>query len=237
MNRKNALIFVVIPPVVEIIDNELKKNFGIERTVNIIKDITIKTYSKIKSDSDYMMLISYFFTKKLPDLRWLDPYEPGYLDVSNLSYNLALIKSIEYAFRTGAEKAVWVNSLCPFIDTNDVLSAFSNITDRQLVLGHAANGGLYMAGVNPHTYTFLSVSSIVSDISFDETVDKVRKNRLVIFEMEPRFIIKDDESLKRWIESPDFSVEQDSLEVKLARKKHKEVHNKAQERQHHDQSS
>ncbi|MGC8867234.1 MAG: hypothetical protein ACP5IO_06470 [Elusimicrobiales bacterium] len=224
MNRKNALIFIVMSPAMETVDYEIKKSFGIERAVNITRDVTIKTYSNIKSDSDYMMMISYFFTKKFPDLRWLDPYEPGYLDVSNLSYGNALIKSIEYAFKTGADKAVWVNSLCPFVDKNDVINAFSNIGEKQVVLGHAANGGLYMAGVSPHTYTVLSVNSVVSDLSFDETVERIRRNKFVVFELEPRFIIKDDDSLKKWVESPDFTIKSSSSESK-ARKKHKETQN------------
>ncbi|MCX7641053.1 MAG: DUF2064 domain-containing protein [Elusimicrobiales bacterium] len=228
MNRKNAVLFLVTPPVVDFIDSEIKKRFGVERSVNIVKDITIKTYSKIKNtNDDYILLISYFFSKKFPDLRWIDLYEPGYLDVSGLDYQSAVIKSGEYAFRMGAEKVVLINPLCPFIEKSDIISAFSNIKEKQIVIGHASNGGMYLFGSNNETFKVLSFHSPINDSDFDDTIDKTRKNRYLIFEMEPKLIIKDDDSLRRWIESPDFSIDikiEQPNEHKSHRKRTKETH-------------
>ncbi|MCX7905676.1 MAG: hypothetical protein N2446_03125 [Elusimicrobiales bacterium] len=230
MNRKNAVLFLVTSPVVELIDSEIKKRFGIERSVNIIKDITIKTYSKIKNNDDYMLLIAYFSSKKFPDLRWLDSYEPGYLDISGLDYQSAVFKSSDYAFRMGAEKVVLINPLCPFIEKVDIVAAFSNIKEKQIVIGHASNGGIYLFGSNNETFKVLSFHSPIDDSDFDETLDKAKKNRYLIFEMEPKFIIKDDDSLRKWLESPDFS---DNIKIDQQHD-HKPHKKKTKDTHHHE---
>lgn len=224
MNRKNAVLFIVIPPAVEYIDDELKKRLGVERSVNIVKDVIIKTYSKITNSPDYIVLISYFFSKRFPDLRWLDVYEPGYLDVSGCDYQTALLKSADYAFRVGAEKVLWINPLVPFIEKTDINLAFSNIKDKQVVLGPASNGGIYLFGGNQEAFKVATIRSMLNDTDFDETVDKIRRSRFLIFEMEQKPIIKDDDSLRKWVETPDFTLDlkPEHSEHKLHKKKSKE---------------
>lgn len=227
MNRRNIVIFVVKPPISEFIDEEFKKRFGVERGINIYKDLTIKTYSKIKEDSDYMVILSYFFSKKFPDLRWLDQNEPGYLDVSDNDYLTAILRTADYAFRVGGESVVWINPLCPFIEKSDILTAFSNIKEKQLVIGKALNGGIYIFGINSETKRTISLTSPLSENDFDEILDKARKMRFTVFEMEPKMLVKDEESLRKWIESPDFDA---TIKIELQghkthlHKKRKETH-------------
>lgn len=236
MNRKNAVIFIVTPPIIESVDDELKKRFGVERAVNILKDIIVKTYSKIKGSSDYILMISYFFSKKFPDLRWLDIYEPGYLDVSGNDYQTAVLKTAEYAFRIGAEKVLWINPLSPFIEKSDIMTAFSNIKDKQVVIGHASNGGIYIFGANQETFKAINIRSMLNDADFDDTVERIRKNRFLIFEMEPKMIVKDEDSLRKWIESPDFpsDIKFEHHEHKPHRKRTKEMHLPSSDTQHTD---
>lgn len=223
MNRKHGVIMVIQPPLVEMIDSEFKKKFGVERSVSIYRDLAVKTYSKLSNDTNYIIFLSYFFSKKIPDLRWLDSYEPGYIDVSSNSYSEAVLRTAEYALRTGVEKLVWVNLLCPFIEKTDIINVFPNINNKQVVVGHASNGGLYLAGVTQENYKVLSIDSPVSETAYDLTVEKIRKNRLSIFEIGDKIIIKDDDSLKRWVESPEFSMKTEAVsEVKHHRKKQKD---------------
>lgn len=227
INRKRAVIFVIKPPVLECVDEELKKRFGVERGINIYKDLTVKTYSKIKDSSDYMVMISYFFSKKFPDLRWLDQNEPGYLDVSGNNYITAVLRTAEYAFRVGAENVVWVNPLCPFIEKNDIYTVFSNIKEKQLVIGRALNGGIYIFGVNNETIKSIVLNSPLTDNDFDDTLEKARKFRYTIFEMEPRLLVKDEDSLRKWIESPDFDAD-----IKIEYHEHKtHTHKKKKDHQ------
>lgn len=227
MNRKRAVILVIKPPLLEFVDEELKKRFGVERGINIYKDLTIATYSKIRDDNEYMIILSYFFSKKLPDLRWLDQNEPGYLDVSGNDYLTALLRTAEYAFKVGAESIVWVNNLCPFIEKNDIYLTFSNIKEKQVVIGKSLNGGIYIFGSNSETVKSLVLNSPVNDNDFDDTIEKARRLRYTIFEMEPKLLVKDEESLKKWIESPDFDSE-----IKIEHNEHKpHSHRKRKESQ------
>ena len=224
MDRRNAVLFIITPPSIEFLDEEIKKRFGVERSVNIFKDVVVKTYSKINTSSDYIILLSYFFSKKYPDLRWLDAYEPGYLDVSGCTYQTAVLKSAEYAFRVGVEKILWINPLVPFIEKSDITLALSNVKEKQVVLGHASNGGVYLFGANQDTYKVASIRSMVNDDDFNEMVERIKKNRFSMFEMEPKFIIKDDDSLRKWVESPDFP-----FDVKIDHHEHKSHKKKAKD--------
>lgn len=227
MNRENTIVYIVLAPDVSNTLNELKTSFGVEKAVNINRDLYIKTYKKISSDLHHVV-ISYSKSPKYYDLRWLSENEPGFLDFPTTNYNAAFQKVSELAFRIGAKKVVWINHLCPFINIDDISFAFSNISDKNIVIGPAKNKGVYLLGFMINTFKIFENVYPVRENMFDEIIDKLKKNRFSYIELEEKFIVKDDESLKLWVESNEYFITEKNVteqSMERGKKKHKDKEN------------
>jgi len=233
MNRENAIIYLVAAPDVNNTFDELKNSFGVERSININRDLYIKTYSKISSHKNSVVFIAYSKTKKFYDLRWMSIDEPGFLDTTGKNYYESFILNSELAFKTGAKKVLWVSHLCPFVTEEDINFAFSNIGEKNMVLGPAKNKGIYLLGFTRENLKILENFYLLKENLKDEIVEKIRKNRISYMEMEEKFIVKDDESLKVWVESKDYISDFKKLSPDIGanlkedkhKKKHKEKEN------------
>ena len=228
MNRENAIVYVVYAPNINYLFDELKKGFGIERALNINLDLYVKTYSKIKNYENAIKLISYSKDLKNPDLRWLSNDEPGFLDTTSKPYNIAFTSICELAFKTGSKKVVWVNHLSPTISHQDIDKAISLINDKNIVIGPSKNGGVYLLGFTLSALKIFDDFYFLKDNIKDEIIDKIRKTKFNFFELDEKFIVRDDNGLKLWIESDDYkSVFGDSKKEdnKHIHKKKKEIHN------------
>ncbi|MEF3280329.1 MAG: DUF2064 domain-containing protein [Elusimicrobiota bacterium] len=231
MMRENLIIYIVAAPDLSHTFEELKTAFGVERSININRDLYIKTYEKISRIYNAPVIIAYSKTKKYYDLRWLSEAEPGFLDVFDISYHQAFLKTAELAFKTGSKKVLWINHLCPFITQDDINFAVSNITDKNLVIGPAKNGGVYFIGFSRDALKIFENIYPLRESLYEDLLDKIKKNRFSYMDLEERLLIKDNESLKAWIESGDYIADLKKLSAmqetssdaeNKPKKKHKE---------------
>jgi len=204
MNRENAIVYIVNSPDLNNTFDELKNAFGVERAININRDLYIKTYSKISSYDNAVIFITYSKTKKNYDLRWMSMNEPGFLDTAGKNYHQSFIVDVELAFKTGAKRVLWISHLCPLITSDDINFAFSSITDKNVVLGPAKNKGLYLVGFAKEGLKIFDNFYLLRENLKDELIEKIKKNRFSFVEMEEKFLVKDDESLKNWVESKEY---------------------------------
>jgi hypothetical protein len=227
MNRENAIVYVVYAPNVEYLFDELKKSFGVERALNINTDLYIKTYLKISKYENAIKFIAYSKDFKNPDLRWLSSDEPGFLDVTSKPYNLAFFSICDLAFRTGSTKLIWVNHLAPTISHQDIDKALSMVNDKNIVIGPSKNGSIYLLGFTAPWLKIFDNFYFLSDNIKDEIIDKIKKAKINFSEIDEKFVVKDEESLKLWIESDEYKpsiVESKKEEIKYTHKKKKEMH-------------
>ena len=204
MNRENAIIYLVSAPDANNTFEELKTAFGVERAININRDLYIKTYSKISPYKNGVIFIAYSKTRKFYDLRWMSVDDPGFLDTTGKNYFQSFMSNSELALKTGSKKVLWINHLCPFITVDDINFAFSNISEKNVVIGPAKNKGIYLMGFTKESIKIFDNFYLLRENLKDEVAEKARKSRLSYMEMEERFVVKDDESLKVWVESGDY---------------------------------
>jgi len=232
MNRENSIIYLISSPDSDSTFEELKDAFGAERAVDINMDLYIRTYSKIMSYKDAVLIIAYAKTRKFYDLRWLSYDEPGFLDISGKSYHDAFMSTAELAFKTGARKVLWINHLCPFITSAEIGLAFSNINEKNIVIGPASNKGLYLAGFSRDAFKVFDDFYPLRENLTDEVMEKIKKNRYSVVEMRENILIKDEDSLKILTEgvNPDLksavNSELNNSAVSNDNIKHKKKHEK-----------
>lgn len=196
MNRENSIIYLVSSPDSDSTFEELKDAFGAERAVDINMDLYMRTYSKIMDYKNAVLIIAYAKTRKYYDLRWLSYDEPGFLDISGRSYHDAFISTADLAFKTGARKVLWINHLCPFITSADIALAFSNINEKNIVIGPASNKGLYLVGFQRDAVDVFDDFYPFRDNLTDEVMERIKKNRYSVVEMKENILVKDEDSLK-----------------------------------------
>jgi len=226
MNRENAIIYLIYAPNVDYIFEELKKSFGVERALNITTELYIKIYSKLDRYENAIKIISYSKDSKHPDLRWLSSDEPGFLDITSKPYNTAFLLTADLAFRVGAKKVVWVNHLAPTISLNDIDKAFSDINDKNIVIGPSKDNGVYLLGFASSALKIFDNFYFLRDNIRNEIIDKIKKFKMSFSEIDEKFVVKDEESLKLWIESDEYKPsvsESKKEEMKHPHKKKKEA--------------
>lgn len=221
MNRENAIVYIVYAPENKTTFEELKLSFGVERGIGINKELYIKTYSRLKTHSNSIILISYSKSKEFYDLRWLTPEDPGFLDTEGKPYHQSFTLVSELAFRTGAWKVLWVSHLFPFITSQDIDMAFSHIKEKSIVIGPAKNKGIYLLGFTRESLKLFDNFYLLNEDIKDILIEKCKKVKFSYFEMEEKFIVKDDESLKLWVESSDYIQKKEKTPLPSAAEENK----------------
>jgi len=199
-NRDKGIVLVVHSPEPDTIFNEMKELFGQERAIHISKDLYIKSYQIAESYDKAVKFIAYSKTIKNQDLTWLSHNDPGFLECYNKNYGQMLIDALNLAFNTGVLKAVYINHLCPYIKKEHIEFAFEKANDKNIVIGPSTNGRIYMMGLLREHLKVIDDFNLWRDNLSDEISEKAKKNKLSIINMEELKIIKDEDSLREWME-------------------------------------
>lgn len=199
--RNNALILLVDAPVPEKTGHELKKVFGPERAVHINLDLMHEAYRSAKSYGGAILILSYEKGPKHPDLTWLDPEDPGFLEAKGRSYDDRVLAAFTLAFYTGAKKAVMMNHLCPSIKQEWIDQALSRTDDRTISLGAAQDGSFHMLGLTQENLRVLEEISFSSGRTAEEISDRARRFKLAVHALPDTYVVRDEETLRKWIDS------------------------------------
>lgn len=228
-NRDNAVVLVLNAPESDLIPQSLKDAFGSERALHTSKDLYLQAYDIANSFKDAIKIIAYSKTAKYPDLTWLSCEDPGFLECHGKSYSEMLMMAASLAFTTGCRKVVYINHLCPFITQQHIDFAFSKINEKNCVVGASEKGGVYLVGISRENLKILENFDPYRDSFLEEVLEKAKRNKASIIGMEDLVIVKDEATLKTWLEakSPTSSVFSDILkkvDISNHKRKRKEKH-------------
>lgn len=199
--RKNVVLLIIHAPEEQYTFEELKQVFSSERAVHINKDLYINSYQTAKSHINSIRIIAYSRTTKHPDLTWLSVDDPGFLECNKKSYSSMLSMAMSLAFNTGCERLVYINHLCPYINKEHIDFAFSNISEKNAVIGASNKGEIYMFGTSRENMKLFDNFSPFKENLLSEIIEQAKKNKINITGMEELNLIKDEDSLKKWLEN------------------------------------
>lgn len=199
--RDNAIILLVDPPEADKINQELKTAFGPERAAHVNSDLLSAAYKLAKNFGEAILILSYAKTSRHPDLTWLDPEDPGFLEVKNHAYEDRLQDAFRLAFFTGAKKAVLINHLSPELKSDWLGQAFDAVSDKTVALGANQDGSFYLIGLTQQNLRVFDTPGFSRGKSAEALAERAKKHKLAVAATPETYAVTGEESLLKWMES------------------------------------
>ncbi len=200
-NRDNCIILLVDPPEADKISQEFKTAFGPERAIHINSDLLSAAYRLARGFGDSMLLLSYQKTPRHPDLTWLDPEDPGFLDVKIPAAEDRIQDAFRLAFFAGAKKATLVRHLSPELKSEWISLAFEAVSDKTVAIGSNQDGSFYLLGLTQQNLKILEMPGFFHGKSAESLADCAKKNKLMVFSTPETYALTGEETLLKWMEA------------------------------------
>jgi glycosyltransferase A (GT-A) superfamily protein (DUF2064 family) len=200
-NRDNCVILLVSPPEEAKIGGELKTAFGPERSVHVNGDLLTQAYKTIKNFNNAIPILSYEKTLHHPDLTWLDPEDPGFLEFKDKPLEDRMRDVFRLSFFTGAKKAVIIDHLSPEVTEDWISQALEAVNDKTVALGANQDGSFYLLGMTQAHMKLLDSPGFTTGKSAEVLTERIKKAKLSVFSSPETYCVTSEESLRRWLES------------------------------------
>lgn len=200
-NRDNCIILLVDAPETDKINPDLKTAFGPERAVHVNGDLMSSAYRLAKGFNEAIMILSYEKTLRHPDLTWLDPEDPGFLEVKSRTWEERARGAFQLAFFTGAKKAVLVNHLTPDIKKEWLYQAFDSVTDKTVAVGPNNDGTFYLLGLTQPNLRILDAAGFSAGKTAENLSERAKKAKLAVFNTPESYAVTGEETLLKWMEA------------------------------------
>ncbi len=200
-NRDNSIILLVDPPEADRISSELKTAFGPERAAHVNSDLLAAAYKLAKGFSEAILIISYAKSLRHPDLTWLDPEDPGFLEVKRHNFEERLQDAVKLAFFTGAKKAVLMNHLSPELKSEWIYQAFDSVNDKTVAIGANTDGTYYLVGLTQPNLKIFEAPGFSHGKSAETLAERARRNKLNVVNTPETYSVTGEDSLLKWMES------------------------------------
>ncbi len=233
-NRDNCIILLVDPPEADKIGQELKTAFGPERAAHVNSDLLSSAYKLAKDFGDAILILSYQKTPRHPDLTWLDPEDPGFLEVKNPAAEARIQDAFRLAFFTGAKKALLLSHLSPELKSDWFSLAFDAIGEKTVAIGSNQDGTFCLLGLTQQNMKIFETPGFSLGKTAENLAERAKKNKLTIFSTPETYAVTGEDTLLKWMEAkeslpPLFPHHGASSQDPLGDKKHHRRHGRHQE--------
>ncbi|MDA8131521.1 MAG: DUF2064 domain-containing protein [Elusimicrobia bacterium] len=233
-NRDNSIILLVDPPEADKVIPELKTAFGPERAVHVNSDLLTSVYKLAKNFNDAILILSYAKSARHPDLTWLDPEDPGFLEVKHTDFEERLQEAVRLAFFTGAKKAVLISHLSPELKSDWIQEAINAVNDRTVAIGANTDGTYYLVGLTQPNLKIFEPTGFSRGKSGETLAERARRNKLAVFSTPETYTVTGEETLLRWMENketlpPIFTAQHAGPPAAEPKKHHRRPKHESQE--------
>jgi len=164
-------------------------------------DLLSQAYKTLKGFPNTLLLLSYEKTTRHPDLTWLDPEDPGFLEFTAKPPEDRIRDVFRLAFFTGAKKALLIDPLSPEIKGDWLSQAFEALNDRTVALGSNQDGSFYLLGLTQQNIKILDAAGFTSGKGAENIAERVKKNKLSLFSAPETYCVNSEDSLRKWLEN------------------------------------
>ena len=199
--RKNCIILLVASPESGKANYELRTALGEERALHVSMDLMKNAYTISKKIKNATLLLSYENAHSHPDLTWLDPEDPGFLDVTGKKPAERLTDAFTLAFNAGAQKALFLSHLSPAAKPDWLCQAFDSAGEKTISLGLNQDGSFYLLAITHNNLKILEGVSCETPNAAAELAEKAKKNKLTVFTTPETFAVKSEETLRQWLDA------------------------------------
>ena len=172
--EENHLIIFVKNPVLGKVKTRLAEGTGAEKALEIYLQL-LELTRKIAEKANCTKHV--FYSDEIENDAWDDDKFNKHLQEGN-DLGERMKKAFEKVFALGAKKAVIIGSDCPQLNSEIVNESFKILSQKDVTIGPAKDGGYYLLGMNKlHGFLFEN-KEWSTDSVFEDTVVDLMENRL-----------------------------------------------------------
>lgn len=175
--KKNALIIFVKNLIPGHVKTRLATTLGNDAAMNIYQQLLKVVHDNIQgADVDKVVFYSDFIENDI----WQNSiFQKEVQKGKNLGERMN--NAFESLFLAGYEKVVIIGTDCPALDESIIHTAFAKMSDSDVVIGPATDGGYYLLGMKKlHPFLFQNVEWSTSSV-LTQTIDLCKINELTYF--------------------------------------------------------
>ncbi|MDN3514307.1 MAG: TIGR04282 family arsenosugar biosynthesis glycosyltransferase [Candidatus Brocadia sp.] len=186
---ENALIVFLKYPAPGQVKTRLAKDIGDEKACAIYKSLAEGVIKNVFSNNSRTYKVHIFFTpadKKSEIKSWLQMLLGSNQD-TGMHYLIqegnTLGERMSHAFKQtlqvkDCKRCIIIGTDCPGIDAALLEKAFESLKKRDVVIGHCKDGGYYLLGMSVFVPDLFEDIAWSTNMVFNQTVEKIRKNNL-----------------------------------------------------------
>jgi len=199
--KENCLLIFLNAPSADKMPAQLKNAFGAEKAVLAYTDMARHLFAASKKLSGVQPTIIYKGDSKYPDLRWLDPDDPGFLNLKGTEPLEQFTNAMGWAFDAGAVRATVLSVQAPGVPPDWLEKTFSLLTEKDIVLGPAQDGECYLLGMTRIQPAVIEGYPWPGRRFCDELAERAKRLRMSVYLLPEFPLIKEEKAYQQWISS------------------------------------
>ena len=194
MNSKNALIIMTKNPELGKCKTRLAKILGDEKALEIyiqLIDYTAKISKEVEADKFI------YSTDILTDKERWKSANTFFSIQSQGDLGDKMNNAIQNVLGQGYEKVIVIGSDCAELNSDDINTAFNQLSSVDYTLGPALDGGYYLIGMKKVSPTLFLKMNWSTESVFKDTISRINDEKLTFNLLETKSDIDFEEDLKR----------------------------------------
>lgn len=197
---ENCIVIFLNAPQPDKIDPEFANALGPERACHIYTEMAKDVFARAKQIRGVYTFLVYEKTPRYPNLLWLDSNDPGFLELKpqTTAAERRIFNAVQWAAAAGAVRIAVLNIGSPGMPREWIEKAFSLVSSKNVVVGPARGGGIYLFAACPPYPQVFEGYSWPSECVFDEIIERVKRLRYNVEILPEFYSVRDEKSLREW---------------------------------------
>jgi rSAM/selenodomain-associated transferase 1 len=191
--NKNALIIFARNPELGKVKNRLAKSIGKEKALEIYTKLLSNVYTETKA----LKCNKYLFLTERTDTNLFDETFIQKIQ-SGADLGVKMMNAIRLVFEDGNEKAVLIGTDVPEITDVILNDAFQKLSEHDVVLGPAKDGGYYLIGMNENLPSLFENMKWSNEKVLSITLERISSMNKSNYLLEELIDIDTEEDLREW---------------------------------------
>ncbi|GJM16820.1 MAG: hypothetical protein DHS20C13_21470 [Thermodesulfobacteriota bacterium] len=178
---KNTLIVFLKYPEAGKVKTRLAKDLGDQRAAEIYSEMSLEIINNVLDTSSYNTIIFYDPPEKEKEneiRNWIGKKEVQYLPQVGNTLGDKISNAFKEVFSSKSKRAVIIGTDCTDVTSETITQAIKSLTDVDVVLGPAVDGGYYLLGLNNHTPEIFKGIKWSTESVLNQTIEKIKENKL-----------------------------------------------------------
>ena len=176
---KNTLMVFLKYPEAGKVKTRLAKDLGDQRAAEIYSEMSLKIIKNVLDASSYQTIIFYDPPEKENEIRnWIGKEEVQYLPQVGHTLGDKISNAFKEVFSSKSKRAIIIGTDCTDVTSDTISQAINSLTDVDIVLGPAVDGGYYLLGLNNHTPEIFKEIKWSTESVLDQTIERIKEKKL-----------------------------------------------------------